>query len=169
MAAYEEAMEAGATLSGAEHVQLADSLDQLGRKSAAIKQYKIAIEKDPSQAHWNNYLGIALYEQKDMAGAAAAYQRAIAIDPNDAGAHHGLGLAQLKLGLFDDAYKTSEMANYIDTEVVQEYSAKGLEHLENGERDKAFDLLVKAVSLQEDRQTKKNLGMLDLHEKIKNR
>ena len=45
---YKEAIALGADLKGTEHLQLADSLDSVGKTNEAIAHYRIAIEKDPA-------------------------------------------------------------------------------------------------------------------------
>ena len=58
---FKEAIALGATLQANEHVQLADCLDATDRISEAIKHYRIAIDMEPTQKNWYNYLALALF------------------------------------------------------------------------------------------------------------
>ena len=71
-------MEEGGELSARQHYQLADSYYGIGDKEYEIMHLSYAVEKDPMNYTWFNYLGNALTVQgSDMEGAADAFKQAV--------------------------------------------------------------------------------------------
>ena len=166
---YKEAIAMGANLQGTEHVQLADSLDSIGQTPEAIEQYKIALEKDPSQTQCYNYMAIALFQQGDIQGAEEAFRKCIELDPNDAKAHLGLSKVFKKLGKVDEGKKTAALAEEMSILGLKKASEKGLRYIKAGLKNKAFEVLLRALAQDEDETLMRNLQFLDLQEQIKGR
>lgn len=66
-----------------------------GKKSEAIASMKEVVRSFPSYGDAYNYLGVMLYQTKEMQKAVDALRTAVSIDPNSAPYRFNLGLAQL--------------------------------------------------------------------------
>lgn len=85
------------------HVNLGNSLRDLGRRDAAIRSYERAIALDPglAQAHFN--LGNVLSDLGRSAEALSRFEAAIALRPDYAAAHAQRGDALVALGRAEEA------------------------------------------------------------------
>ena len=90
---YLEAMEEGGELTARQHYQLADSYYGVGDKEYEIMHLCYAVEKDPTNHTWFNYLGNALTVHQDMHAAEDAFKQAVQINPKYDEAWCNLGLS----------------------------------------------------------------------------
>ncbi|MFQ5416155.1 MAG: tetratricopeptide repeat protein [Myxococcota bacterium] len=83
-----------------------------GRTDEAIQHYRRALRLfgDAPPAALHAYLGAALADIGDDAGAEQQFERAIAIRPDYARAHHYLGMMRLRTGRFSDAREPLRIA-----------------------------------------------------------
>ncbi|TVR12243.1 MAG: glycosyltransferase [Phormidium sp. GEM2.Bin31] len=87
---------------GESSLNRANQLLEQGKVQEAVAEYRQGIGLMPGLSWSAYYLGDALTELGDWAGAVEAYQQAIALDANPLG-YHRLGLALLKLERWDEA------------------------------------------------------------------
>src|SRR5579883_2156671 len=83
---------------------------QRGDHDKALKQIDLALKKNPDDITALNHRGLALYELKRFAEAAATFERALALRPDYADAHSNRGNALNALGRFDEALASYERA-----------------------------------------------------------
>ena len=69
----------------------------------AVPAWKIAAEKDPTDARPYNNIGVALAATGRTQEAVAAYEKSLAINPDSSQAQNNLGSALAELGRFDEA------------------------------------------------------------------
>ncbi len=74
-----------------------------GQVDAAIKEYALALEINPSFAGAQNNLGSALMAEGKVDDAIAHFQRAIELEPGDVESHNNLGMARRMQGRVDEA------------------------------------------------------------------
>lgn len=78
--------------------ELGLALDEAGRPSEAIAEYRRALDRNPNHLESLNNLGAALANQGRMDEAARHFERLIAVDPENADAHANLGFALAAAG-----------------------------------------------------------------------
>ena len=78
--------------------ELGLALDEAGRPSEAIAEYRRALDRNPNHPESLNNLGAALANQGRMDEAARHFERLIAVDPENADAHANLGFALAAAG-----------------------------------------------------------------------
>jgi tetratricopeptide (TPR) repeat protein len=85
------------------HYGLAGVCEARGEADAAIREYGLACDLKPDYAEASYRLGLLLWRQKDLAGAASALKRTIAVAPGLAAAHLTLGRVLRDQGDLDQA------------------------------------------------------------------
>ena len=78
--------------------ELGLALDEAGRPTEAIAEYRRALDRNPNHLESLNNLGAALANQGRMDEAAPHFERLIAVDPENADAHANLGFALAAAG-----------------------------------------------------------------------
>lgn len=78
--------------------ELGLALDEAGRPTEAIAQYRRALDRNPNHLESLNNLGAALANQGRVDEAAPHFERLIAVDPENADAHANLGFALAAAG-----------------------------------------------------------------------
>ncbi|MFW6108021.1 MAG: tetratricopeptide repeat protein [bacterium] len=92
------------------HVTLGMACRRLGKEDAAARQFRIAIELDPSNSEAHSKLGNLLSRGGEYEAAIPHYEAALKSDPKTAAVRSNLGVALARLGRLDDAveaYRTS--------------------------------------------------------------
>ena len=114
----------------------------------AIKQFKIAAEKDPSQPGIYQNLGLALANLKKYDESAAAYRKAIELKSDDAGFHAELASALADAGKLDETTAPLQEAAKLNPSVgAQGYYNLGIVLLNRGKSKEAVDAFNKAIAL----------------------
>ena len=114
----------------------------------AIKQFKLAAEKDPSQPGIFQNLGIALAKLKKYDESAAAYRKAIELKPDDAGFYVELSSALADAGKLDEAATPLQEAAKLNPAVgAQGYYNLGVVLTNRGKSKEAVDVFNKSIAL----------------------
>jgi Tfp pilus assembly protein PilF len=114
----------------------------------AIKQLRLAADKDPSQAAIFGNLGLALLRTKKYDDAVTAFRKSIALNPGDAGVHGSLTLALIESGKIEEAQQEAqEVAKLDPAKAAQSYYNLGATLSEKGKSKEAVELYRKAVEI----------------------
>jgi len=89
-------------------------LSAKGDYEAAIKEYHLAMERNPNDFNCLNNLGIALASLNQMDQAVGAFKQAIAVNPDYARAHHNLGNVYYAKGEAPNAIEEYQLALKLD-------------------------------------------------------
>lgn len=98
----------------AEHASAARAAESRNDFPTAVREYRTLAKLLPRSAEVQSNLGVALYFNHDMAGAAEASQRAIALNPNLFAPHLFSGLAWYKLSNPNRAVPELERAVHLN-------------------------------------------------------
>src|SRR5207247_1034149 len=82
-------------------IEDANAALKAGKPKEAVELGRKAVKLDPANPDGHLCIGKGLLDQRDNAGAAAAFREVIRLDPARAAAHDRLGDALLKMGKFD--------------------------------------------------------------------
>jgi tetratricopeptide (TPR) repeat protein len=114
----------------------------------AIKQFRTAAAKDPSQPGIFQNLGLALGHVKKFDESAAAFRRAIELKPDDAGLYAELSSALADAGKLDEATAPLQEAAKLNPSVgAQGYYNLGVVLTNRGRSKEAVDAFSKAIAL----------------------
>lgn len=146
------------------HIDKGDRSRQVLDYDNAIKQYKLAIETDPTNAAGYYKLGRAYYEsslfkkREDDSWyykAMREYKRALEIDPSFIKAHIGLGLLYQRKGLLDEnsdlyerAVKEFKKAIEIKPDSYEPYKKLGTLYIKLGKKGLAIEQFEKALKIK---------------------
>ncbi len=120
------------------------------RSDEAIGYYRAALALRPASPAVHLNLGSALYDQKDLAEAAACFRRAVEIDPKLAWAHTRLGNALLDQKDLAGAAASYRKAIEIDPKYAIAYNNLGLALYHQKDLAEAIVCLRKAIELEPD-------------------
>ena len=126
---------------------IAQQLQDDRKWTEAVPAWKIAAEKDPTDARpWNN-MGVALAATGKTADAITSYQKALSINNDSSQTHNNLGSALAESGRFDEALLHIEKA--IELNPDNGAARINLGHLleVNGHRDEAITQLIAGIEL----------------------
>ena len=116
----------------------------------AIKQFKAAAEKDPSQPGVFQNLGLALANVKRYDESATAYRRAIELKPGDAGLYSELSSALADAGKLDEATTPLQEAAKLNPSIgAQGYYNLGVVLTNRGKSKEAVDAFNKSIALDD--------------------
>ena len=88
------------------HSLLGLAYDRKGLHDRAKDSYDRAVKADPEDAQTLNNLGFSLYQHGNCRAAVDKLKRAAKLAPTDQRILNNLALAQIRLGKYDDAYKS---------------------------------------------------------------
>lgn len=92
---------------------VAAALYRLGQRREALRIARSAVDLDPNLAVARNNLGVMLYEEGDLGGALAEFERAFALtDGIDGDIATNLGIAEYIAGRRDDAGEVVDDATF---------------------------------------------------------
>jgi tetratricopeptide (TPR) repeat protein len=112
----------------------------------AIRLFKEAAEKDPTQHVIYANLADAYSQAKKYDDAAAAYQKAIELQPNEAAYYNNLGIVQGNAGKIDDATKALQKAAELNPPGAgQSYYNLGAVLTNKGRTKEASEAFKKAI------------------------
>jgi tetratricopeptide (TPR) repeat protein len=136
-----------------EFYRLFDLALDLARKnqySAAIPEWRKALELNPEDAKSHNNLGLALAKTGKLDEAIPQYQEALSLDPNFGDAHDNFALALTKKGKVDEAIPHFEKALELNPRDAKAHSNLGGILAEQGSLDKARSHFEKALEVDPD-------------------
>jgi tetratricopeptide (TPR) repeat protein len=128
--------------------------DKAGSKEACIKSMKTVVELNPNHVQALNYLGYTLADlNRDLAEAEKFVRRALVLKPDDGYITDSLGWIKFKQGEFQEAISILEKANKMkpDESIIAEHL--GDAYLRFSLRDKARQMYLRAVNLENDEST----------------
>jgi len=133
--------------SAAAHHLLARVLQRRNRGADALAEYERAFALDPTLPDIDAELGVARFEQGDLAGARAPLERALLASPDDGVLRVRLGLCELEADRLEEAAAHFERAS-ADPAVGQlAVYDLGLTRLRQARRDDARSAFERAVAL----------------------
>ncbi len=116
---------------------------KLGNWSAAEEALMTAVNLTPELPNPHTLLGFLYFERDMLEKAVSCFQKSLALETS-AGVFTSLGVAQLELGLTEDARASLEQAVRIDPDYEEAYYNLGLSYRET-EPLRAIDLFEKAI------------------------
>ena len=126
---------------------LAQQLQDEHKYVEAVPAWKIAADKDPSDARpWNN-MGVALAASGNTTDAIAAYTRSLAMNNDSSQTHNNFGSALAEAGRFDEA--TTQIRKAIELDPDNGAAHINLGHLleVTGDRDEAVQQLSLGIQI----------------------
>jgi tetratricopeptide (TPR) repeat protein len=125
----------------------AQQLQDKAKYGEAVPAWKVAAEKDPTDARPFNNLGVALAATGQFDDAIAAYRKSLAINPDSSQTHNNFGSALAEAGRFDEAMENIRKA--IELNPDNGAAHVNLGHLleVRGARDEAKSELKKGIEL----------------------
>jgi tetratricopeptide (TPR) repeat protein len=136
----EKALEVNPNHSEAYTVRGALSLSD-GNIEAAAKDFRKAIELDPSSLRARGYLASCLLLQSDEEGVRAAEKEALAVNPGGAEFFHTVALAIENKFRYQDAVKLCDRALELDPEYWPAFVTLGINCLRTGEEERGRKFL----------------------------
>ncbi len=138
-------------------IDAAKELDLKGDYTAALVQWRRAVQFDPEDGKAHFYLGVALEQQGQADEAVAELQKAVELDPNNALAYSSLARAMARTGKLEDGIEA-----YRKSLEIRPKNAMGEQNLatllmEAGRTDEAISHLDKAVALDPELADAQNL------------
>ena len=125
-----------------------DKFYEKGKRQAAINEFKLALELDPSNVNVHNSLGVCYGLQSQYDSAIAEFQKAIAIDPGEYMALYNLGLVHLLIEQRDRALEYFLDADKINGNNYEVAFQTGKLYLETGNFEKCRPYLERAAELE---------------------
>ena len=143
----------------AAHLNLANTLLDIGRHEAAMVEFKEALRLKPEDSKTHNDLGVALKEMGDPAGAIAEFRTVLRRNPTDVNAHNNLGVALKAMGDLDGAIAEYRTAASLQPNDVNAHFNLGLGLMEKRQPDAAISEFRTALHLRpNDAKIRFNLG-----------
>ena len=141
------------------HLNLANTLSELGQYAEAVSRYQQALQCKPDFAEAHSNLGNVLQILGRLQDAVASYRRALAVNPRLAQAHTNLGAALLSLGHLEEAMASNRRALEIMPELPEAHNNLGSALRLLGRRDEASASYRRAILIKPDyAQAHNNLG-----------
>lgn len=133
-----------------DHVGALDQMEWLGRGMSTADRCRLFVRLNPDDAVAHYNLGLALLDDNDLAGAAAALKEAIRLKPDHAEAHWALGNAYAARSDHAKAIAAYRQALRLDPALAAVYCNLGNSLCEIGDRDGAVEAYRQAIRLKPD-------------------
>jgi len=117
----------------------------IGKAQEAAKAYREAVRLDPTNAHWQFNLSLALDKLGDRPGEQAVLEKAIELDPNMAPAHNQLGLLYLAGGKNGEAEREFKAALQIEPKFAEAQNNLGVVYSQAGKDQEAAEMFRQAT------------------------
>ena len=135
-------------------------LEKKGQRSAAIAEWKKALELDPEDAKANYNLGLDLTRDGRLDEAIPHFEKAVLADPRFAEGHSNLGIARAQKGEVDEAIRHFQKAVEAVPDFADAHNNLGLALLQKGKVDEAIPHFQKAAEVKPDfADAQNNLGI----------
>jgi tetratricopeptide (TPR) repeat protein len=126
---------------------LAQQLQDAHKYADAVPAWKVAADKDPTDARpWNN-MGVALAASGKTTDAIAVYDKSLAINNDSSQTHNNLGSALAEAGRFDEAMTQIQKAIAIDPDNSAAHINLGHLLEVTGHRDEAVQQLTQGLQI----------------------
>jgi tetratricopeptide (TPR) repeat protein len=126
---------------------IAQQLQDAHKFGQAVPAWKVAADKDPTDARpWNN-MGVALAASGKTPDAIAAYGKSLAINNDSSQTHNNLGSALAEAGRLDDAMTHIQKAIALDPDNGAAHINLGHLLEVTGHRDEAVDQLTQGIQI----------------------
>ena len=143
----------------AAHLNLANTLLDLGRHEEAIAEFRQAMRLKPDDLKAHNDFGVALKIAGDVGGAVAEFKAVLQRRPDDVNAHNNLGVALKAMGDLDGAMAEYRTAADLQPTDVNTHFNLGLALLEKQDVEGAIGEFRTALHLRpNDGKIRFNLG-----------
>ena len=143
----------------AAHLNLANTLLDVGKHDDAIAEFKEALRLKPDDLKAHNDLGVALKEMGDLGGAIAEFKTVLRHRPSDVNAHNNLGVALKSMGDLDGALAEYRTAASLQPNDINAHFNLGLALMEKRNPDAAIGEFRTALHLRpDDAKIRFNLG-----------
>ncbi|MBR5293738.1 MAG: tetratricopeptide repeat protein [Oscillospiraceae bacterium] len=144
--AQEQRAEAG-TLTYWDHFDRAYDAAEKGDHDTAIREYSLAIAKDPNHPHAYNNRGLSYHNLKQYERAIQDCDKAIELDPNYAFAYNNRGLSYHDLKQYERAIQDYDKAIELDPNFALAYNNRGTSYHSQGKYEQAIKDYTKAIEL----------------------
>ncbi len=118
-----------------------------GNLSAAIEEYKKALERMPNDASIHNLLGICYQRHQDNGMARREYDRALELNPKYAEVWNNVGTLEQSQSRFRAAVRAYKKAIELKPTLARAYKNLGNAYLALSQFDEAFEALLEAFRL----------------------
>jgi len=136
------------------------ALEKKGQHSAAVAEWRKALELDPEDAKANNNLGLGLTRDGRLDEAIPHFEKAVEGDPRFAEAYNNLGIARAQKGQVEEAIRHFQKAVELEPDYGSAHNNLGAALLQSGRIDEAIPHFQKAVEVIPDfADAHNNLGM----------
>lgn len=142
------------------HFNLSTLLTQQEKFSPAIEHLKAALQHQPQHLQAHTHLGQLLLQQGQADAAIVHYQQRLQADPEHAESHHQLAIAYTQCNEFAKAVTEYEETLRLQPTHVEALHNLGSLHLVQRQPDLALQCFLRLLSLQPDRDTYYNLGVI---------
>ncbi|TKB86194.1 MAG: tetratricopeptide repeat protein [Nitrospira sp.] len=143
----------------AAHLNLANTLLDVGRNDAAMVEFKEALRLKPDDPKTHNDLGVALKEMGNLEGAIAEFRTVLRHNPSDVNAHNNLGVTLKAMGDLDGAIAEYRTAASLQPNDVNAHFNLGLGLMEKRQPEAAVSEFRTALHLRpNDAKIRLNLG-----------
>ncbi len=125
---YREAIESysqGIRQAAAIYNKIGIAYHQLQDFKAAIQNYEMALELDPTYAEPRNNIGTVYYSQKKIKKAIKQYEEALKYAPQSASIYSNLGTAEFARKKYDKAFEAYQHALELDPNVFESRNTAG--------------------------------------------
>jgi len=148
------------------HYMMGNSMLRRGEAAEATKEFRRAIELNPSFANAYTNLGMALEQSGDAEGARAQYLKALSLAPQDFVAQANLGRLAYLRGDNRAAIEAFRKAIALNPQYADAYSGLGVVYYRQGYREQAVAELQKALEKNPGyAEAYYNLGLIYLEER----
>jgi arylsulfatase A-like enzyme/Flp pilus assembly protein TadD len=117
-------------------------------RAAALADYRKAIAIQPNFSPGQRELGMALFQEKDYAGAAIHLEKAIALGLEDARLHNFLGICYSQTGRIAKAVREHQRAIELDPKLAEAHLNLGLDYQRMGKQGLARAEYAAACTLE---------------------
>jgi tetratricopeptide (TPR) repeat protein len=126
---------------------IAQQLQDAHKYSDAVPAWKVAAEKDPTDARpWNN-MGVSLAQSGKTDDAIAAYVKSLAMNNDSSQTHNNLGSVLAESGRFDEAVVHIQKAIALDADNGSAYINLGHVLEVTGHREEAIQQLTQGIQI----------------------
>ena len=129
------------------HFDRAYDAAEKGDHNTAIREYSLAIDKDPNHPYAYNNLGLSYHDLKQYEQAIQDYDKAIELDPNYATAYYNRGNSYHNLEQYKRAIQDYDKAIELDPNYADAYNNRGNSYYAMKQYEQAIQDYDKAIEL----------------------
>ena len=129
------------------HYELANLHRDMGRRSDAVHEYRVALDLDSRHAAAHTNLGVMLQEEGQLQDAVTHYRDALRAEPDFVSAHFNLANALRATGQIGDAVRHYREAVRLEPQLAAAHNNLGEIAASQGDLERAIDYFREAVRL----------------------